>query len=263
MRTHHLGILGLDNTATEAEIRSAYRRLSKQLHPDVNKAPDAGERFIAINNAYEYLMANNAAEVTTSDHDDEHLSDIEKWRIQAKQKAKQKARERELYKQQLMDKIVRALSFAVAAIGLFNFALALDYLLPRNISSKDLLKVEKIWKPSGRSGILVYRYDDYHFTDYVVRVSKRAVSVAPPYEKSEVHATPIFAKPIKMILFKAGNHYEYPQLYNVFVLFGYIIPALLVLCLLFFIIRKPLHRLNIAMIMIIIEPVQLVIFFSL
>jgi DnaJ-class molecular chaperone len=47
--------LGLSRTASEKEIKSAYRRLARQYHPDVNKDPKATDRFKVINEAYEVL----------------------------------------------------------------------------------------------------------------------------------------------------------------------------------------------------------------
>src|SRR2546423_1430650 len=47
--------LGVARTATEKELKSAYRRLARQNHPDVNKDPKATERFKLINEAYEVL----------------------------------------------------------------------------------------------------------------------------------------------------------------------------------------------------------------
>lgn len=45
-------ILGVPRTATQAEIRSAYRRLAKELHPDLNPGrPEAAERFKAVASA--------------------------------------------------------------------------------------------------------------------------------------------------------------------------------------------------------------------
>ncbi|UIP07384.1 DnaJ domain-containing protein [Erythrobacter sp. SDW2] len=48
--------LGVSRTATEAEIKSAYRKLAKELHPDRNKdKPDAAERFSKVTQAYDLL----------------------------------------------------------------------------------------------------------------------------------------------------------------------------------------------------------------
>lgn len=49
-------ILGVKREATEKEVRSAYRRLARQHHPDVNPSnPDAANRFREVNEAYEVL----------------------------------------------------------------------------------------------------------------------------------------------------------------------------------------------------------------
>lgn len=48
-------VLGIDKSASEAEIKSAFRKLAKQYHPDVNKAPDAEAKFKEIQEAYAVL----------------------------------------------------------------------------------------------------------------------------------------------------------------------------------------------------------------
>ncbi len=48
-------VLGISKGASEDEIKKAYRKLAKQYHPDVNKAPDAEAKFKEINEAYEVL----------------------------------------------------------------------------------------------------------------------------------------------------------------------------------------------------------------
>jgi molecular chaperone DnaJ len=48
-------VLGVPKSADETAIKGAYRRLARQYHPDVNKEPDAEERFKEINEAYEVL----------------------------------------------------------------------------------------------------------------------------------------------------------------------------------------------------------------
>lgn len=48
-------ILGVDEKATEQEIREAFRRAARKYHPDVNKSKDAEEAFKRINEAYGVL----------------------------------------------------------------------------------------------------------------------------------------------------------------------------------------------------------------
>jgi molecular chaperone DnaJ len=51
----HYDVLGVDKNATPEEIKKAYRRLARELHPDVNSAPDAEDRFKAVTHAYDVL----------------------------------------------------------------------------------------------------------------------------------------------------------------------------------------------------------------
>lgn len=48
-------ILGVEPSAGEAELKTAYRRLARKYHPDVSKEAGAEEKFKAINEAYEAL----------------------------------------------------------------------------------------------------------------------------------------------------------------------------------------------------------------
>lgn len=48
-------ILGVSRSATKEELKSAYRKMARKYHPDVNKDAGAEERFKEINKAYEVL----------------------------------------------------------------------------------------------------------------------------------------------------------------------------------------------------------------
>jgi hypothetical protein len=50
-------ILGVQPNATKVEVRRAYRRLALKYHPDVNKSPEAHERAVIINCAYEKFQS--------------------------------------------------------------------------------------------------------------------------------------------------------------------------------------------------------------
>jgi hypothetical protein len=51
----HYGVLGVSRKATAAQIKEAYRRNARRLHPDVNPDPWAAERFKEMTHAYEVL----------------------------------------------------------------------------------------------------------------------------------------------------------------------------------------------------------------
>jgi molecular chaperone DnaJ len=51
----HYDILGVSRDATPDEIKKAYRRLARELHPDVNPGADAEEKFKLVTHAYDVL----------------------------------------------------------------------------------------------------------------------------------------------------------------------------------------------------------------
>ncbi len=56
-------ILGVDRNATKEELKKAFRQKARQYHPDINKAPDAAEKFKEIGKAYETLSDDNKREI--------------------------------------------------------------------------------------------------------------------------------------------------------------------------------------------------------
>ena len=56
-------ILGVEKSASKDEIKKAFRQKARQYHPDVNKAPDAAEKFKEIGKAYETLSDDNKREI--------------------------------------------------------------------------------------------------------------------------------------------------------------------------------------------------------
>ncbi|XP_068637331.1 chaperone protein dnaJ A7A, chloroplastic-like [Aristolochia californica] len=51
----YYSVLGVSQNASKSDIKSAYRKLARNYHPDVNKEPGAEEKFKEISNAYEVL----------------------------------------------------------------------------------------------------------------------------------------------------------------------------------------------------------------
>src|SRR5947208_4240549 len=56
-------VLGVARGAGDGEIKKAFRALARELHPDVNEAPDAEERFREVAEAYEVLSNSERREL--------------------------------------------------------------------------------------------------------------------------------------------------------------------------------------------------------
>ncbi|MGV3680598.1 MAG: DnaJ domain-containing protein [Acidovorax sp.] len=60
MTADHYAALGLAANATLADIKKAYRQKAAFYHPDRNAAPDAAQRFQAVQKAYDVLSDDTA-----------------------------------------------------------------------------------------------------------------------------------------------------------------------------------------------------------
>ncbi len=63
MKRDYYEVLGLSKGATKDDIKAAYRKLAKQYHPDLNKAPDAAKKFEEIQEAYDVLYDDNKRKI--------------------------------------------------------------------------------------------------------------------------------------------------------------------------------------------------------
>uniref|UniRef100_A0A7S1JEM2 J domain-containing protein n=1 Tax=Eutreptiella gymnastica TaxID=73025 RepID=A0A7S1JEM2_9EUGL len=78
------GDLGLKEEATDSEIKKAYRKLSRQLHPDHNPSPDAKEEYAKIQKAYGVLSDRKKKKVYDM-MGEEALKDLESGKGQRQQ----------------------------------------------------------------------------------------------------------------------------------------------------------------------------------
>src|SRR5918999_1919218 len=62
-RRDYYDVLGVTRGAGEREIKKAFRRLARELHPDVSEHPDAEERFREAAEAYEVLSKTETREL--------------------------------------------------------------------------------------------------------------------------------------------------------------------------------------------------------
>lgn len=93
MLEEYFKILGLEKTASQEEIKRAYRFLAKKYHPDISSEPDAGKKFIQIAEAYEILTNQKVLETLKiiAENDEERKRSYEYFKKRAKEVARQAA----------------------------------------------------------------------------------------------------------------------------------------------------------------------------
>jgi hypothetical protein len=119
-------ILGLSSTASEHEIKRAYRKLAMRYHPDRNPSEQAHNKFVILTEAYEALL---------NIKDTAHEKSLEERRKEAVQRyrefAKRQALENERYYQSLFSgkkwKLIKLTSLLGCIVALF---IVLDRVLP-------------------------------------------------------------------------------------------------------------------------------------
>ncbi|MBV7540549.1 DnaJ domain-containing protein [Acidovorax sp. sic0104] len=74
MNADHYAALGLAANATLADIKKAYRQKAAFFHPDRNDAPDAAQRFQAVQKAYD-VLSDEAARQAYDDNRRRNLLD--------------------------------------------------------------------------------------------------------------------------------------------------------------------------------------------
>ena len=81
-------ILGLSPDASEQAIKNAHRRLARKHHPDKNQAEDSHEKFLLIQEAFEFLKdkANRRAFAADPGSWDHALSELKQRRTQLKRR---------------------------------------------------------------------------------------------------------------------------------------------------------------------------------
>ena len=259
MLNRYLERLELQPGATKADIRSAYRRLSKKYHPDVNKEAEAHEKFVEIHEAYKFLMEVGPSphqEPTAYDYDP-YAEEYRRWRERARAYARQKAQEAQRQQIELVKNLLKKFNYVAGIIIFFNILLGIDYLLPRKEHPQRILGTAQLLAITNR----YYKYDEMYLENFTMRFNPGTIFHVGYDEQARVQATPIFNKPMAVQVSVDGNVHTYHQVYNIYKVFGLIIPGIFLLLLLYLFIRTPDQRLTLAIFMIFLFLTQLFLFF--
>ena len=262
LKSHHLSVLGLDEHASEEEIKTAYRRLSKKYHPDVNRSPDAEKQFIRIKEAYEFLTAQEGESQTHFSWTEEE-EEYEDWKRAYHQKAREEAKAKEQSQQALIQKLMTYLKPMTLAVLIFNVLLVIDFFLPLRDVEQHVLSVRQITYSNrdGQGGYFTENYYEVRFSDYVMEFNRQQLNWKDPGARATVQITRIFSKPIYGVFNTGEDSIRLRQVYNIYYSFGFIIPIILAMCIVFLFIRKPATQFNLSVMILLVLVIQLYLFF--
>jgi hypothetical protein len=259
MSNRYLVILELQPGATKEEVKKAYRRLSKIYHPDISKDENAKEKFIEINEAYEFLTKVGPTphyESINYDYNPE-VDEYEERRRQARARARKKAEDAAKLQEELTRKIIHGFNYVVIFIFLFNLLLTMDVLLPRVQHQQKMEHKESIPSGSRRGGRSSITNGKLVFTDFSMIFKKGKIPNISIGESVIIFATPIFQKPMEVVI----KEESYLQSYNIFKVFGIVIPFTLLICALYFYKAKTLEsKLSYAVVLTFLIAFQLFVF---
>ncbi len=86
-------LLGVEPGVSSEELKKAFRRKAKEMHPDRSKDPDAHEKFLALNEAYDFLSKLVSSE-NPSEGSGEHVEDLYKtWEQKERQRVRQNVKD--------------------------------------------------------------------------------------------------------------------------------------------------------------------------
>jgi hypothetical protein len=249
MQNRYLDILELKPGASRQEVKAAYRKLSKRYHPDVNHSRDAAEKFVAINEAYRFL-----SQVGPFPHQekvayayDPFAAEYEQRRRKAYEYARQKAREEQARQDHILATTLRYFNYAALAFGFFNFLLAIDYFLPPREFEQRIIQIQEVGYTVRGS---TYHDEDIKFENFRLRVHLMDARSFSDYQHAVVVATPLLRVPLEARIALPEKTITLHQRYSVIRVFGYMIPAIFVILILyFFLLKNPDRRLGMAVLL--------------
>ncbi len=269
LQEKYLEVLDLQPGATMAEIKQAYAKLSKHFHPDNNKEDYAEERYIAVNEAYNFLI--EVAPVSKNTGEEEDIStttaeteEYDKWRRQAKAYAKKRAKEVEKMQQEMIRTLLMAFQIFLGFVILFNAMLIADYFLPRHQSLQEIDEFKRVKEVAVNSkGDITsdYKFDQLVFNDCKVKFDETQNIDFASIQGLELFSTPIFKNPIEANIKFQNRQLIFTNIGNVYHVFGYVFPVALVLMLLYlFVIKKLNQKLTLSLMIVVLFLFQLSVF---
>lgn len=265
MQNEYLEVLGLAPGASKTEIKRAFRSLSKQYHPDLNKNADAQERFIAIHEAYKFLTSvgpspNN--ERVSYDYDPKKAAYAE-WRKRAQQYAWKRAREAKRQQELQLRLILGYFNYYAGFLLLFNFLITLDYFLPPKefvdqVVSAHRPEINDRYYHEDR----FQRYHDIRFENFNMRFDRNEAGEIQNVREGLIVHTFVFKTPLYAVFVVKDKKVTLAQVYGLYQVFGFLIPASFIVLCLYRFSENLDFKTSLALLLILFSIIQLFLFFK-
>lgn len=265
MRKHHLAILGLDERATEREIKKRYRLLVKKYHPDVNSDPDAAEKFLAVDNAYEYLTRNSDFVQEVIDYNN-HLKEEIKARQERIKKARERAWKKKQEERRQQAALLKTLGLGVTFLGILNIIFLIDMCLPKKEITEELLIVQHVTpdlfkkhKPNYKTSTDASheRYFKFIMKNHKIIISDKSVLPTTPNVRLKISS---------LLRFSTAVSYDgrtIPVFYSLYRIFDFVIYAMIVAAGMFFYFEQKFEfRFGLTALIFVLALTQLVVFMT-
>lgn len=269
MHNGYLEILGLEPGATKGDIKGAFRKLSKEYHPDINKNADAPEKFMAIHEAYKFLTGVGARpnnESVRYDYDPQKAA-YQEWRKRAREYARKKAVEAQKQRKLQMLLLVKYLNYFAVFVFIFNLLIAVDYFLPKKHFEEKVTLSQNWAFHHGSTGVYhqnrSLRYHDFEFENFNMRFDNQETQKLGNVENATVVTTYLFQNPL-FAIFKVDNEeIVIPQIYGLYQVFGYIIPFSMVILMCYkFVVSNPDQKISLGLLLLFLILIQIFLFFK-
>lgn len=265
MRNEYLEILGLAPGASKAEIKQAFRRLSKQFHPDLNKYANAQERFIAIHEAYMFLTSAGPSphnERVSYDYDPKKAAYAE-LRKRAQQYAWKRAQEAKRQHELHLRLILDYFNYYAALLFLFNIFITLDYFLPKREIAGQVVSVHSpLLNSQYYHEERFQRYHDIRLENFNMRFDRDEARKIQNVREGLIVHTFLFRTPLYAVFTVNGEKITLAQVYGLYQVFGFLIPASLVILGLYRFSENLDFKTTLALLLILFSVIQLFLFFK-
>lgn len=241
-------ILGVEQDASQDQIKAAYRRLAKQYHPDRNPDENANQKFQELREAYQLLL--NGSDYpywSAADEGMEAYDPQQAWREELRARRARERQEKAIRKAQMLQQLYRVLNYFIGAYMVFLSLLIIDYILPAEEHPDEITAITQVYFSGRGSGRGALSHNIVYFRNFRMKVDReeKAIPVGPAI----VYSTPLLQTVMGAEVSQAGMTLRLEPVYGIYHRFGLLILLALVLCLVYY--RLPPtgeKRLNIAIV---------------